>query len=746
MPASPTPMETSESEPVELCQAFSDVLLNTAIRDVDADDYDNPMLCSEYVKDIYKYMRQLEEEQSVRPDYLKGQEVTGTMRAILIDWLVQVSMKFRLLQETMYMTVGLIDRFLQEHPVSKKHLQLVGVTAMFLASKYEEIYPPEIGDFAHVTDSAYTTAQIRETEMTFLRVLRFQLGRPLPLQFLRRASKICEVTAEQHTLAKYLLELTMVDYDMVHFPPSMVASAALALTLKITDAGEWDATLTHYMGYTAESLTPVMAHIAKNVVKVNKGLTKHMAVKAKYSSSRQMRIATISQLTSAVVFDMAKQISQWSSTNQSASRERAFKSEHCPSCAAASSFPQVSLSFSQQHLDMASGVTRNRLVSTRTAFAGKACSATARPRSALGEIGNVALNKGLQAKNAKNEVVKKPKATVAAPKAEKVEQPVTVPAVPDVPDVQEHASPTPMETSGCEPADLCQAFSDVMLDTAIRDVDADDYDNPMLCSEYVKEIYKYMRQLEEEQSVRPDYLKGQEVTGNMRAILIDWLVQVGMKFRLLQETMYMTVGLIDRFLQEHPVSKKQLQLVGVTAMFLASKYEEIYPPEISDFAYVTDQAYTTAQIREAERSLLRVLKFQLGRPLPLQFLRRASKIYEVTAEQHTLAKYLLELTMVDYDMVHFPPSMVASAALALTLKITDAGEWDATLTHYMGYTAESLTPIMAHIAKNVVKVNKGLTKHMAVKAKYSSSKQMRIATISQLTSAVVSDMAKQISQ
>lgn len=81
--------------------------------------------------------------------------------------------------------------------------------------------------------------------------------------------------------------------------------------------------------------------------------------------------------------------------------------------------------------------------------------------------------------------------------------------------------------------------------------------------------------------------------------------------------------------QDHPVPKKQLQLVGVTAMFLASKYEEMYPPEISDFAYVTDRAYTTAQIREMEMSILRVLKFQLGRPLPLQFLRRASKIYEV---------------------------------------------------------------------------------------------------------------------
>ncbi|XP_022600214.1 G2/mitotic-specific cyclin-B1 isoform X2 [Seriola dumerili] len=401
---------------------------------------------------------------------------------------------------------------------------------------------------------------------------------------------------------------------------------------------------------------------------------------------------------------------------------------------------------------MASRVTRNRLASTRTDLGGKACSVTGpslKPRAALGEIGNIAVNKEAQKKGIKTEATKKTKVATKVEKAAVVQQPKPkneVPVKPKPEPVPEPASPTPMETSGCEPADLCQAFSDVMLHTAIRDVDADDYDNPMLCSEYVKQIYKYLRQLEVEQNVRPSYLQGQEVTGNMRAILIDWLVQVSLKFRLLQETMYMTVGIIDRFLQDHPVPKKQLQLVGVTAMFLASKYEEMYPPEISDFAYVTDRAYTTAQIREMEMNILRVLKFQLGRPLPLQFLRRASKIYEVTAEQHTLAKYLLELTMVDYEMVHFPPSMVACAALALTLKILDAGDWDVTLQHYMEYTAESLIPVMAHIAKNVVKVNEGLTKHTAIKGKYSTSKQMRIATISQLKSSLVKDFAKQLTQ
>uniref|UniRef100_UPI003AAB87AA G2/mitotic-specific cyclin-B1 n=1 Tax=Centroberyx gerrardi TaxID=166262 RepID=UPI003AAB87AA len=399
---------------------------------------------------------------------------------------------------------------------------------------------------------------------------------------------------------------------------------------------------------------------------------------------------------------------------------------------------------------MALRVTRNRLAS-KTDLAGKTGPAnkpTLRPRAALGEIGNnIAVYKQGLKTDAKTEATKETKLTTKVEKAPSIKHPKNVAIKkPEVEVLPVPMSPTPMETSGCAPADLCQAFSDVLLHSAIKDVDADDYDNPMLCSEYVKDIYKYLRQLEVDQGVRSQYLQGQEVTGNMRAILIDWLVQVNMKYSLLQETMYMTVAIIDRFLQDQPVPKKQLQLVGVTAMFIASKYEEMYPPEISDFAYVTDRAYTTAQIRDMETKILKVLNFGLGRPLPLQFLRRASKVYEVTAEQHTLAKYFLELTMVDYEMVHIPPSQVASAALALTLKVLNAGEWNATLQHYMDYTAESLVPVMGHIAKNVVKVNEGQTKHMAVKSKYSTSKQMRIATISQLKSSLIKDLAMQLTQ
>ncbi|XP_041916473.1 G2/mitotic-specific cyclin-B1-like [Alosa sapidissima] len=315
---------------------------------------------------------------------------------------------------------------------------------------------------------------------------------------------------------------------------------------------------------------------------------------------------------------------------------------------------------------------------------------------------------------------------------------------PDVKIMSAPACPEPMEIESTVPQALCQAFSDALIED-LKDVDAEDYNNPMLCSEYIKEIYKYLQQLESDQAVRPRYLEGQEVTENMRAILIDWLVRVHVNFKLLQETMYMTVAIIDRFLQDNPVSRKQLQLVGVTAMFIASKYEEMYPPEITDFVFVADSAYTATQIRWMEMKILRVLDFSVGRPQPLQFLRRASKIGDVTVMHHTLAKYLTELSMLDYDMVHFPPSQVASAAFALTLKLYSCGEWTPTLQHYLGYTEESLVPVMRHIAKNVVKVNEGLTKHLAVKNKYSSQKQMRIALISQLKSSLIKNLAKEIS-
>ncbi|XP_034089694.1 G2/mitotic-specific cyclin-B2-like isoform X1 [Gymnodraco acuticeps] len=310
-PADPLPTVSEESADVsmkeveeeELCQAFSDAL--RMVQDVDEEDGDLPQLCSEYVKDIYSYLHVLEVEQAVRPDYMQHYEITERMRALLVDWLVQVHSRFQLLQETLYLTVAVMDRFLQVQPVSRRKLQLVGVTAMLVACKYEEMYAPEVGDFAYITDNAFTKAQILVMEQLILRALNFELGRPLPLHFLRRASKVSNSDVERHTLAKYLMELTLLDYNMVHYRPSEIAAASLALSQLLLVALPWSPQQQHYSTYDAAHLKPIMQHIAKNIVMVNEGKTKFQAVKNKYSSSKLMKISLIPQLNSSIVKTMA---------------------------------------------------------------------------------------------------------------------------------------------------------------------------------------------------------------------------------------------------------------------------------------------------------------------------------------------------------------------------------------------------------------------------------------------------------
>ncbi|KAK5915861.1 hypothetical protein CesoFtcFv8_001415 [Champsocephalus esox] len=356
-------------------------------------------------------------------------------------------------------------------------------------------------------------------------------------------------------------------------------------------------------------------------------------------------------------------------------------------------------------------------------------------RAALGEITNfkaaaVNTKKMVPAKASFKPSVK----ASIAPRAIAVVLPMALAPADPLSTVSEESADVSMKEE-----ELCQAFSDALL--MVQDVDEEDGDLPQLCSEYVKDIYSYLHVLEVEQAVRPDYMQHYEITERMRALLVDWLVQVHSRFQLLQETLYLTVAVMDRFLQVQPVSRRKLQLVGVTAMLVACKYEEMYAPDVADFAYITDNAFTKAQILVMEQLILRALNFELGRPLPLHFLRRASKVSNSDVERHTLAKYLMELTLLDYNMVHYRPSEIAAAALALSQLLLVALPWSPQQQHYSTYDAAHLKPIMQHIAKNIVMVNEGKTKFQAVKNKYSSSKLMKISLIPQLDSSIVKTMA-----
>merc|ERR1719425_47230 len=190
-----------------------------------------------------------------------------------------------------------------------------------------------------------------------------------------------------------------------------------------------------------------------------------------------------------------------------------------------------------------------------------------------------------------------------------------------------------------------EMLAEISIPEGVLDIDAQDSENPQLCAEYAPAMYAYLRTVEEGLVIKKDFLKGCSVNGKMRGVLIDWLIEVHTQFKLLQETLYMTVYIIDKYLQAEglTIRRNKLQLLGVSAMFIASKVEEMYAPEINDFVYITDNAYSAAEIRQMELKILNTLNFNMSRPLPLHFLRRNSKAGDVDVLQHTVAKYLVEL-------------------------------------------------------------------------------------------------------
>lgn len=206
-----------------------------------------------------------------------------------------------------------------------------------------------------------------------------------------------------------------------------------------------------------------------------------------------------------------------------------------------------------------------------------------------------------------------------------------------------------------------------------------------------------------------------EIQWSMRSILMDWLVQVHNRFTLLPETLFLTVNYIDRFLSSKIVSLGKLQLVGATAIFVAAKYEEINCPSVQEIVFMVDGGYTVDEILKAERFMLSMLQFELGWPGPMSFLRRISKADDYDLETRTLAKYFLEVTIMDERFVGCVPSYLAAGAHCLARLMIKKGDWVSndplfgqcinnlklkslwTLAHvhYSGYTWGQIKPLVA---------------------------------------------------
>eukprot|EP01116_Phalansterium_solitarium_P012170 TRINITY_DN2820_c0_g2_i1.p1 TRINITY_DN2820_c0_g2~~TRINITY_DN2820_c0_g2_i1.p1 ORF type:complete len:419 (+),score=174.31 TRINITY_DN2820_c0_g2_i1:33-1259(+) len=263
------------------------------------------------------------------------------------------------------------------------------------------------------------------------------------------------------------------------------------------------------------------------------------------------------------------------------------------------------------------------------------------------------------------------------------------------------------------------------------DIDKYDHDDPQFCTEYVPYIFAYWRKLEVKDACSPRYMDKQvDITAKHRTILVDWMAEVIVKFRLMAETMFLAVNIIDRFLQQKAVARQKLQLVGITAMLIASKFEEIYTPEVNDFIWITAKAYTREEVLKMERLILVTLEFNLAVATPLHFLRRFSKAARSDSRIHTLSKYISELSLVEYGMLEFLPSHVAAAAVYIARKMTVADTepvtWTKSLHKHSQYSEEQIMPCV--LALNELVQNAKL-KYKATHRKYACPKLLSVSEI-----------------
>ncbi|XP_024159245.1 putative cyclin-B3-1 isoform X1 [Rosa chinensis] len=260
----------------------------------------------------------------------------------------------------------------------------------------------------------------------------------------------------------------------------------------------------------------------------------------------------------------------------------------------------------------------------------------------------------------------------------------------------------------------------------------DNHCNQLEVSDYVDEIYQYYWIYEAQNPPRANFLLIQaDITPHMRGILVNWLIEVHFKFDLMQETLYLMVTLLDQYLSQVPIKKNEMQLVGLTALLLASKYEDFWHPRVKELISISAESYTRDQVLEMERLILKKLKFRLNTPTPYVFMLRFLKAAQSDKKLEHLAFYLIELCLVEYEPIMVKPSLLCAAAIYVarcTLQITPA--WTPLLCKHARYEVSQIRDC----AEMILRFQKaaGVGKLKVTYEKYMRTDLSRVAAIEPL--------------
>lgn len=196
-------------------------------------------------------------------------------------------------------------------------------------------------------------------------------------------------------------------------------------------------------------------------------------------------------------------------------------------------------------------------------------------------------------------------------------------------------------------------------------------DNIAFAGEYLEEIYMNLL-LEESQSIikpKMGYMNNQpEINAMMRSILIDWIIDVHLRFNLRQETLFMAIWLIDTYLSFAFVHRDRLQLLGISCLLISCKSHEIYYPNHDKLIDMTDNAYTKEEMLTMENEILKKLNFFVVCPNPIDFYNILSKMFNFEKKQYFLGNYFIESALINYQILKYSSSVIASSCAYLVMK------------------------------------------------------------------------------
>lgn len=189
-------------------------------------------------------------------------------------------------------------------------------------------------------------------------------------------------------------------------------------------------------------------------------------------------------------------------------------------------------------------------------------------------------------------------------------------------------------------------------------------------SKYIKNILNNLKKSENKKKEfkNVNFSQQNEITEKMRTILINWIIMVHKNFRLKEDTLFLAITIIDRYTAKNIVKRKNYQLLGITSLYIASKFEEIYPPKLNKFVCICDKAFLKSDIISYEAKILKSLDFRICVPTSYYFLNSISHLFSLDAKTVEICTYFLYLSFYEYKCFSLKENLKCLVSLYFALR------------------------------------------------------------------------------